>query len=141
MDFPIVTPATIADHARELFKKDTGYANKTMKKLDEEICKSLIGTTYDTASEAWNLINPSETAALQGAKPKHLLWTLLFLNCYCTMPILTRVVGGVDEETYRFWVFLFIEALAGMKPRVVSGNLIPMSSRLFLCSHAIILLL
>jgi hypothetical protein len=28
MDFPIVTPATIADHARELFKKDTsGYAS------------------------------------------------------------------------------------------------------------------
>ena len=38
-----MTPATIADHARELFKKSTGYANKTMKKLDEEICKSLIG--------------------------------------------------------------------------------------------------
>jgi len=37
MDFAIMTPATIADHARELFKKDTGYANKTMKKLDEEI--------------------------------------------------------------------------------------------------------
>jgi hypothetical protein len=72
MDFPIMTPATIADHARELFKKSTGYANKTMKKLDEEICKSLIGTTYETASESWNLINPSETAALQGAMPKHL---------------------------------------------------------------------
>jgi hypothetical protein len=94
MDFPIVTPATIADHARELFKKDTGCANKTMKKLDEETCKSLIGTTYDAASEAWNLINPSETAALQGAKPKHLLWTLLFLNCCCTMPILTVEVDA-----------------------------------------------
>jgi hypothetical protein len=33
MDFPIMTPATIADHARELFKKSTGYENKTMKKL------------------------------------------------------------------------------------------------------------
>jgi hypothetical protein len=65
MDFPIMTPATIADHAREMFKKNTGYANKTMKKLEEEICKSLIGTTYETASEGWNLINPSETAALQ----------------------------------------------------------------------------
>jgi hypothetical protein len=141
MDFPIVTPATIAGHAREMFKKDTGHANKTMKKLDEEMCKSLIGTTYDAASEAWNLINPSETAALQGAKPEHLLWTLLFLSCHCTMPILARVVGGVDEETCRFWVFLFVEALAGMKPRVASGNLIPMSSRLFPCSHAIVLLL
>ena len=27
MDFPIMTPATIADHAREMFKKDTGCAN------------------------------------------------------------------------------------------------------------------
>ena len=48
MDFPIMKPATIADHAREMFKKSTGYANKTMKKLDEEICKSIIGTTYET---------------------------------------------------------------------------------------------
>jgi hypothetical protein len=51
------------------------------------------------------------------------------------MPILTRGVGGVDEKTYKFWVFLFIEALAGMKQRVVSGNLILISSRLLLCSH------
>ena len=30
MDFAIMIPATIADHARELFKKGTGYANKTL---------------------------------------------------------------------------------------------------------------
>ena len=49
MDFPIVTPATIADHAREMFKKDTACANETMRELDEETRKSLIGTTCETA--------------------------------------------------------------------------------------------
>jgi hypothetical protein len=40
-----MTPDLCAQHARVLFKKDTGYSNKTDKELDKEICESLIGTT------------------------------------------------------------------------------------------------
>jgi hypothetical protein len=120
MKFPTVTPDVCAAIAREIFSKETGYSNKTTKALDKEICESLIGTSYDVCSEVWNLINPSETEELEGAHPKHLLWALLFLKCYCTMPILTRVVGGVDEKTFRKWTWVFVAAVAGLKPRVVS---------------------
>jgi hypothetical protein len=120
MDFPMMTPELIAEHAHELFRKDTGYSNKTTKALDKEICASLIGTTYDVCSEVWNLINPSETEDLRKSHPKHLLWACLFIKCYCTEEILTRVVGGVDTKTYRKWVWLFVTAISELKPRVVS---------------------
>ena len=67
-----MNPETCAIQARELFKKETGYSNKTTKALDQEICESLIGTTYEVASEVWNLINPPETQSLRGAHIHHL---------------------------------------------------------------------
>ena len=41
-----MTPATIADHARELFKKNTGYANKTMKKLEMDMVEAALNAEY-----------------------------------------------------------------------------------------------
>jgi hypothetical protein len=121
MEFQTVTPDVCAAIAHESFSKETGYRNKTTKALDKEICESLIGTYYDVCSKLWNLINPSEIEELEGAHPKHLLWALLFLKCYCTMPILTQVVGGVDEKTFSAsGLGIFVEAVAGLKPRVVS---------------------
>ena len=46
-----MNPETCAIQARELFKKETGYSNKTTKALDQEICESLIKTTYEVASK------------------------------------------------------------------------------------------
>jgi hypothetical protein len=34
-----MTPDLCAQHTRILFKKDTGYSNKTDKELDKEICE------------------------------------------------------------------------------------------------------
>ena len=45
--------------AREVFDKKTGYSNKTTRALDNEICESLIGTSYEVCSELWNLISPT----------------------------------------------------------------------------------
>lgn len=120
MKFYTMNPEVCGRLAREVFHKDTGYDNKTQKVLDEEICVSLIGTSYNICSEMWNLINPLETEDLQGSHTKHLFWALLFLKCYCTEPILTRVVGGVDAKTYRKWTWLFVDAIAKLKPGVVS---------------------
>jgi hypothetical protein len=124
MDIPTITRDSFANIAREMFDKNTGYSNKTTKALDKEICESLIGTSYEICSELWNLINPSEVELLQNAQPIHLLWALLFLKCYCIEPILTRVVGGVDGKTFRQWTWLFVGAIAALKPRVVSSLLI-----------------
>ena len=112
-------PELIAHHARDTFRKPTGRSNKTDQALDTEIQQSLIGTTYNVASEAWNLINPGQTQELVNAEPKHLLWALVFLTLYCTEAVLTRLVGGVDNKTYRKWSNRFAGALSGLKQRVI----------------------
>ena len=113
-----------------MFQKP-GYSNKTMEALDEEICQSLIGTSYVVASELWNLIQPSTKEELEDAHPKHLLWALLMLKCYCTMPVLTRVVGGVDKKTFRKWAWAFVFAISDLKNRVVSILFGLLLSRIF----------
>jgi hypothetical protein len=105
-----MTPAMFATVAREVFDTKTGYSNKTISALDNEICESLIGTLYEVCSELWNLISPTYIVNLQGGHPKHLLWALLFLKYYCIEPILTRVVGGVMEKHAfrKWWAWLFV---------------------------------
>lgn len=143
MKFPTLTPSLCASLARDVFSKNTGYSNKTNKALDQEICKSLLGTSYTVCSEIWNLVNPleSDVLQLQKAHPRHLFWALLFLNCYCTIPILTRVVGGVDDKTFREWSWLFVKEIANLKPRVVSVCYSVWLSHLFNFSNIIVSLL
>jgi hypothetical protein len=59
MEFQTMTPAMFATVARAVFDKETGYSNKTTRALDNEICESLIGTSYEVCSELWNLISPT----------------------------------------------------------------------------------
>jgi hypothetical protein len=50
------------------------------KALDEEICQSLIDTSYDVCSEIWNLIDPQNKDEPKNAEPKNLFWVLLFME-------------------------------------------------------------
>jgi hypothetical protein len=114
-----ITPAEYADIARNIFKKKNGYKNKTTTRLDNEICQSLIGTSYEICAELWNLINPVLSVS-RNAQPKHLLWALLLMKQYSTEEVNVRLVGGADNKTYRKWSWLFIEAIANLKASVVS---------------------
>jgi hypothetical protein len=120
LECPFITPTEYAVIARDVFSpKNKGYKNKSLKWIDKEICESLIGVSYDICAELWNLINPLVSAS-KNAKPKHLLWTLLFLKNYSTEEVSTRVVGGADKKTFREWCWIFIEAIAKLEPEVVS---------------------
>ena len=103
MRIDTLSPYVCANLARQVFSKESGYSNKTNKALDKEICSSLIGTSYEVCSEIWNLVQPQRKEELKGTQPKHLFWALLFLKSYATLPLLTRVVGGVDAGTYSTW--------------------------------------
>lgn len=129
MRFDIVSPQICAELAREIFEKNPGYKNKTSAALDKEICQSLIGTTYNICSELWNHIDPLHNTQLQQAHPrvnlskahpKHLFWALVFLKVYDTESVLTRLVGGVDNKTFRNWSWAFVDGISSLKPRVVS---------------------
>eukprot|EP00957_Ditylum_brightwellii_P212008 15366850-Ditylum_brightwellii.AAC.2 len=51
-----VTPHDIALVAWRLFAKHNGYACKSVKWTDKEICQSIIGTSHIVCSEIWNLV-------------------------------------------------------------------------------------
>ena len=121
MLFPHLSTELCGRLAREEFGNPKANKNKTDAALDKEICESLIGTTYEVAAELWNLIDPvTHCDKFSGAHPKHLFWSLLFLKNYCTEPVLIRVVGFVDKKTLQKWVWIFVRAIADLKPDVVS---------------------
>lgn len=44
----------------------------------------------------------------------------MFLKIYETEETMCTLAGGVDDDTFRKWAWLFIEAIASLKPFVVS---------------------
>ena len=124
MLFPHLSPELCGRLAREEFGNPNANRNKRDDTLDQEICESLFGTTYEVVAEVWNLIDPvGNCDKFRGAHPKHLFWTLIFLKNYPTYPILCRVCGFVDPKTLRKWIWIFVPAIAGLKGEVVSNFL------------------
>lgn len=48
------------------------------------------------------------------SKPKHLMWALMFLKIYTTENVFRGIVG-VDEKTWRKWIWIFIDLMASLK--------------------------
>ena len=55
-----------------------------------------------------------------GAKPKHLLWALLFLNVYFTMEIHCSIAGWPSAKTFAKWSWYFVKRIAELKEDVIS---------------------
>eukprot|EP00980_Cylindrotheca_fusiformis_P021098 scaffold8090_cov82-Cylindrotheca_fusiformis.AAC.11 len=112
-------PSDFESAALEVFEpKKPRNKNKRTEKIHDEICESLIGTSYEICAELWNLINPVNTIS-KSSRPKHLLWTLLFLRTYNTENVNTRLVGGADNETFRNWCWHFVGAIAALEHEVI----------------------
>jgi len=79
--------------------------------------KSLFGTTPGICVHLW-----SETSVMlpNGAQFFHLLWGLLFLTVYANERVLSALVGGVDEKTFRKWQWAVVSSISLLKPEVVS---------------------
>jgi hypothetical protein len=63
-----------------------------------------------------NVWNRLEDTIDKSAKPKHLLWSLVFLKTYASSEdVLCRIVGWPDPKTFRKWCWYFIEKISLMK--------------------------
>jgi len=51
---------------------------------------------------------------------EHLLWALMFLKSYGKEKVMSALAGGVDPQTFRKWVWIFIEAISYLEDEVVS---------------------
>ena len=70
----------------------------------------------------WNRLDPFATIKPihKGVKPVHLLWALLFMKVYAEESIHAGLVGGVDEKTFRKWVWIFVQEISYLEDEVVS---------------------
>jgi hypothetical protein len=82
-------------------------------------CRAFFGTSFVVCADLWNRLDPVNKIS-PGSEPKHLLWSLLFMKVYSSEKVHVRLVGGVDEKTFRKWAWLFVDAIASLKSEVVS---------------------
>lgn len=69
--------------------------------------RSFFGISPEVCAKLWRLLTEKPT----NSKPKHLLWSLLFLKCYNVEHVNASIVE-VDEKTYRKWTWIFVNQLA-----------------------------
>jgi hypothetical protein len=123
IEVPSMAPSDFAAIARKVYeKRKQGYKKKSWARTDKDICSSFLGTSFAICAELWNLINPLVIVS-KDATPEHLLWGLLLMKLYSTERAHARLVGGVDEKTFRKWSWLFVHAIASLDKEVVSLKL------------------
>ena len=86
--------------------------------------RATFGASPEISSEIWNMIDDEEDYELPRlAKPKHLLWGLMFLKMYCSEAVHCIIAGGDDgpvhEQTFRKWSWCFVELISILQDRVI----------------------
>jgi hypothetical protein len=93
-------------------------ANKMMKGFAPHLCmntkernfKANFGASLQVAYLLWCWLDVNNEGP-QGGQVHHMLWTLMFLKVYATYDVLASRVG-VHRDTYRKWVWLFLDKIA-----------------------------
>lgn len=82
--------------------------------------KTTYGVTPDVCAHTWEYMSRYNTMP-NNSRPKHLLWTLIFLNLYEPETFLAALFGPT-EKTFRKWVRIIIESINQLFDRVVSNK-------------------
>lgn len=94
-----------------------GYEKPKSQRVENERTRGFFGAPLSVITELWGRLVP--LVALPGAHPKHLLWALVFLKVYSTTAVHCRLVGWVDEKTFRKWSWYFLSLIASLKDDVI----------------------
>ena len=95
----------------------TGYQKYVPATWDRKI-REFFGAPLVVIVDLWNRIGPVKRQTLD-AKPKHLLWALVFLHVYSTEEIHCRIIGTKDPKLYREWTWFMIERIAMLKEEII----------------------
>jgi hypothetical protein len=91
-----LTPLLFANHTREMLqmpRKETEECTDSERRL----FRATLGVSFRTLAELWNMLEPTSKISNR-AKPKHLLWTFVYLKVNKTEPIhlqITRWLGAL----------------------------------------------
>ena len=111
-----VPPETFLELARDI--KGMPRANLRSKNFERNY-RTLFGVSPLVTSDLWNLcsVRLDEIHAM----PKHLLWSLAFINVYATEDVMCSLLG-CDRKTFRKWVWPVLDAIASKQNSVVSKH-------------------
>ena len=108
-----VNAARFIAEGNDIMQKSRRVSART---TDSRFCAHF-GTSAVVCVDLWNMIGP-----IDGRKPVHLLWGLMLLKLYCAESVLCTLAGGVHEQTFRKWAWLFVNKISELQYRVVSGH-------------------
>lgn len=91
---------------------------------------SFFGVELVVVAQVWELLlvpaAPEDDPELNGARPEHLLWALLFLKKYGDesehAALCGAAKGAVDEKTFRKWSKIFVNRISWLICDIVSNN-------------------
>lgn len=102
----------------QVARETLGIADNKKRVLgaEDKTFRGFFGAPIAVIANIWNRIEPNLEDA---AKPKHLLWSLVFLKIYATEDVHCRIVGWPDRNTFRKWQWYFVEKIAELKEEII----------------------
>lgn len=110
----IIAAEAMAQVAREVLS----MPNRN-KKAEDKTFRGFFGAPISIITDIWNKLALEQNLE-DAAKPKHLLWSLVFLKVYSTEEVHCRIVGWPDPKTYRKWsCWYFLEQISGLQAQTI----------------------
>jgi hypothetical protein len=106
-----------ANTAREMLQMPT-KESEACTDSEHRLFRATLGASFRTVAELWNMLDPINNISNR-TKPKHLLWTLVFLKVNKTEPIHLRITGCKSRDTFRGWVGRYAAAISALMPSVI----------------------
>ena len=100
------------------YRSSSSYATKRRRFV------SFFGIEACLVAVVWSFLTGIIQAVkeLKSPNPIHLLWALLFVQCYDT-EARNAALCKVDEKTYRKWCWFYLEATADLDVELVSSHM------------------
>jgi hypothetical protein len=105
--------------ARDIWRRDPTVERSLL--TEERDFRASFGCGVIVLLSLWELLMAHDMLP-PGGTLEHLLWTCMFLKVYGNQRTLCTMAGGVDQETFRKWVWKFIAAIAPLESSVVSSQ-------------------
>jgi hypothetical protein len=107
-----VTAARFRAEGNEIMQR----SRRVSARVEDARFRAHFGTSANICCDLWNMIGADR------GKPVHLLWALMLLKLYCAEAVLCTLAGGVHEQTFRKWAWLFVNEISELQYKVVSGG-------------------
>ena len=108
-----VNAARFRSEGNDIMKRSRRVSART----EDARFRAHFGTSPNVCCDLWNKIGGNN---IEGAKPVHLLWALMLLKLYCAESVLCTLAGGVHEQTFRKWAWLFVNEISELQYTKVS---------------------